>query len=145
MTIAFRHPPPRTGTMCAAFLAFAAIAAIPRVAAAQFTVCHHPPGNFTNAHTITVGSAQAVTAHLTQHLDSLGDCLCTPAESPCSNALAPCCPGSQCQIENGQMVCVPATSSNPMPPGGSCTDSTQCDALNPCNSVGTGNDLVCGG
>jgi len=44
------------------------------VAAAQpkVTICHIPPGNPANAHTITVG-APAVPAHLA-HGDTLGPC-----------------------------------------------------------------------
>src|SRR5262245_4048274 len=38
----------------------------------QVTICHIPPGNPANAHTITVG-APAVPAHL-RHGDSLGAC-----------------------------------------------------------------------
>ncbi|CAM3132531.1 hypothetical protein G4177_11925 [Corallococcus sp. ZKHCc1 1396] len=38
----------------------------------KVTVCHIPPGNPANAHTITVG-APALSAHL-RHGDTLGDC-----------------------------------------------------------------------
>lgn len=38
-----------------------------------FVLCHKPPGNPSNAHTITVGSFQAVLAHLA-HGDHLGPC-----------------------------------------------------------------------
>ena len=41
--------------------------------AAKVTICHFPPGNPSNAHTITV-SANALTAHLA-HGDILGECL----------------------------------------------------------------------
>ena len=36
-------------------------------------VCHRPPGNPANAHTICIGQP-AVSAHLTHHPDSLGAC-----------------------------------------------------------------------
>jgi len=42
------------------------------------TICHIPPGNPANAHTLCVGNA-AVPAHL-QHGDTLGEC---PIEPPC--------------------------------------------------------------
>jgi hypothetical protein len=39
----------------------------------QVTICHYPPGNPGNAHTITVG-ASAVQTHISQHGDTLGAC-----------------------------------------------------------------------
>jgi hypothetical protein len=39
----------------------------------KFKICHIPPGNPDNAHTITVGSQSAVQAHLA-HGDTLGKC-----------------------------------------------------------------------
>jgi hypothetical protein len=45
----------------------------------KVTICHIPPGNPENAHTITVG-APAVEAHLTQHGDSIGACEEPPGE-----------------------------------------------------------------
>ena len=43
------------------------------------TICHIPPGNPANAHTLCVGNA-AVAAHLRNHGDSVGACV---GESPC--------------------------------------------------------------
>ena len=43
------------------------------------TICHIPPGNPANAHTICVGNA-AVPAHLQNHGDSIGPC---KTETPC--------------------------------------------------------------
>lgn len=43
------------------------------------TICHIPPGNPANAHTICVGNA-AVPAHLQNHGDSIGAC---KIEKPC--------------------------------------------------------------
>jgi hypothetical protein len=40
------------------------------------TICHIPPGNPANAHTICVGNA-AVPAHLDNHGDFVGTCACT--------------------------------------------------------------------
>ncbi len=45
----------------------------------HITICHFPPGNRPNAHTITVG-APAVAAHIANHGDHLGPC--TAAEEP---------------------------------------------------------------
>jgi hypothetical protein len=58
----------------------------PRLAnggAEKVTICHIPPGNPANAHTITVG-APAVPTHLAQHGDCLGACPCfvPPEEDP---------------------------------------------------------------
>jgi hypothetical protein len=39
----------------------------------QVTICHYPPGNPANAHTITVG-ASAVDAHVRNHGDTIGPC-----------------------------------------------------------------------
>lgn len=39
----------------------------------KVTICHIPPGNPANAHTIVVG-ASAVPAHLANHGDSVGAC-----------------------------------------------------------------------
>ena len=41
------------------------------------TVCHIPPGNPANAHTICIGNA-AVPAHLKHHGDFIGTCSCPP-------------------------------------------------------------------
>jgi hypothetical protein len=43
------------------------------------TICHIPPGNPANAHTLCIGNA-AVPAHLTNHGDYLGIC---QHETPC--------------------------------------------------------------
>ena len=146
MSIQPRHSLLRTRTVCAAFLVFAAIAAIPRVAAAgSVPVCHRPPGNPANAHVINVGES-ALPAHL-MHGDVPGpDCLCSAtAGTSCGAQQAPCCAGLKCVADiTGAFTCQEGTSTNPLPPGNACTDSTQCDALNPCASVGT-NDSICGG
>jgi hypothetical protein len=43
------------------------------------TICHIPPGNPANAHTLCVGNS-AVPAHVENHHDTLGAC---PSEPPC--------------------------------------------------------------
>ncbi len=40
----------------------------------KFTLCHRPPGNPSNARTITVGSERAGAAHLENHPDTPGAC-----------------------------------------------------------------------
>jgi hypothetical protein len=45
------------------------------------TICHIPPGNPANAHTLCVGNA-AVPAHLHNHGDSLGPCVIETACPP---------------------------------------------------------------
>ena len=146
MTMNPRHALPKTRTMCAAFLVFAATATIPRVAAAvSVPICHVPPGNAANAHVVTVGEA-AIPAHL-MHDDFTGsDCVCSATEGAvCGASQAPCCAGLKCVADlTGVFTCQTGTSSNPLPPGNACTSSAQCDALNPCTSIGT-NDSVCGG
>jgi hypothetical protein len=99
----------------------------------KVTICHFPPGNPANAHTIRVGAA-AVPAHLA-HGDHLGPCgpgegpcghdggqqdggdphdggqggqpdggaSCLPRDASCGAGTAPCCSGLLC-VSN---VCVP--------------------------------------
>jgi len=43
----------------------------------KVTICHIPPGNPENAHTIVVG-APAVPAHVENHGDTLGECVVGP-------------------------------------------------------------------
>ena len=49
------------------------------------TICHVPPGNPANAHTLCIGNA-AVAAHLRNHPDYLGPC---KRETPCPPPAAP--------------------------------------------------------
>jgi hypothetical protein len=76
------------------------------------TLCHLPPGNPANAHTITVG-APAVRAHLA-HGDTIGACgggggggggpgECLPAGATCSNS--ECCVGLFCVTSDGATSC----------------------------------------
>ena len=54
----------------------------------KVTICHVPPGNPTNAHTIEVGES-AVPAHL-EHGDSLGECAPCPTEASLTSVVEPC-------------------------------------------------------
>ena len=57
-----------------ALLGLIAIAPTPAPAGQEkVTICHIPPGNPENAHTIVIG-APAVPAHLELHGDSIGEC-----------------------------------------------------------------------
>jgi hypothetical protein len=51
------------------------------------TICHVPPGNPANAHTVCVGNA-AVPAHRA-HGDSLGACVCTVGGAPGGSGAEP--------------------------------------------------------
>lgn len=56
------------------FLMMITIAPAPAQSASdKVTICHFPPGNRDNAHTIVVGAA-AVPAHILLHGDTLGEC-----------------------------------------------------------------------
>jgi hypothetical protein len=66
-------------------------AAVPKV-----TICHIPPGNPSNAHTITVG-APAVPAHMANHGDTVGRCpqpSASPSPSPSPTPTPTPTPGS---------------------------------------------------
>jgi hypothetical protein len=56
------------------------------------TICHVPPGNPANAHTLCIGNA-AVSAHLRNHPDYLGPCKvenpCPPPPPPAADAGPP--------------------------------------------------------
>ena len=55
----------------------------------KVTICHVPPGNPENAHTITIGAA-AVPAHLANHEgDSVGQCRPEPSPTPTPSPTPP--------------------------------------------------------
>ena len=63
-----------------AFVSFS-VADSPHVAV---TICHIPPGNPGNAHTITVDD-DAVAAHVANHGDTIGACTaCPPDNQDCA-------------------------------------------------------------
>jgi hypothetical protein len=63
-----------------AFLAMVGIASTPAQSGEdKVTICHFPPGNPDNAHTIVVG-ASAVPAHLELHGDFIGSCETGPGD-----------------------------------------------------------------
>ncbi len=51
----------------------------------KVTICHIPPGNPDNAHTITVGEPAVIT-HMTQHGDTLGECPTLSGENSENNS-----------------------------------------------------------
>jgi len=118
---------------CAAILAFAFVVARPDAAAAQtadkVTVCHIPPGNPANAHTISVDAA-AVPAHL-GHGDTLTPCeVCLAPGEVCGGSDGNCCAGSMC---SARVCIVPAC----MPNGGACNPAApNCCAGTICADLG---------
>jgi hypothetical protein len=91
-----------------------------KVSVAKVKVCHIPPGNEENFHTITI-SANALQSHL-DHGDFLGECTeqaCAPLNAPCTaDHPEVCCTG----------LC------NPVIPGltGCCApQGAPCDLSNP--------------
>ncbi len=95
-----------------------------QVAFAKTVICHVPPGNPSNQHTITVADA-AVPAHLAH-----GDCLgpCTPCGSGfCGIPNVNCVGGTFCQstAPGCQFFCLG-------PPACLCGGTTGCCDANPC-------------
>jgi hypothetical protein len=72
----------------------------------KITICHIPPGNPANAHTITVGEP-AVRAHVENHGDTLGACQpeppseclgqCSDLDDLCCSLRADCTFGDGCE------------------------------------------------
>jgi hypothetical protein len=61
----------------AVLLAFPAVTVNRALAETQVAICHVPPGNPDNPHTIMIGES-AVPSHLANHpLDRVGACVCT--------------------------------------------------------------------
>jgi len=74
-TTAFRHFR-RVASAVLAPTAMAALIVLAPTASAKgdkVTICHIPPGNPENAHTITI-SVNALETHIEQHGDTLGEC-----------------------------------------------------------------------
>ncbi|MDY7092079.1 MAG: hypothetical protein SX243_03820 [Acidobacteriota bacterium] len=98
-------------------LAVLALAVTPAWAAKQ-TICHFPPGNPANFHTITVGD-KAVDAHVANHGDLVGSCL--------ANCEAICDDGNACTIDvepnPDQCVCAAEPRDEV-----DCDDGNQCTA-----------------
>lgn len=86
--------------------------------AASQAVCHFPPGNPANFHTITVGG-NAVNAHVTNHGDLVGSCL--------ANCEAICDDGNACTIdvEPNPDLCICAAAPRAQV---DCSDGNACTA-----------------
>ncbi|MGH7339442.1 MAG: hypothetical protein ACREKH_03040 [Candidatus Rokuibacteriota bacterium] len=97
--------------------------------AGKTTICHFPPGNPANFHTITVGD-NAVSAHVNNHGDLIGSCL--------ENCETICDDGNACTIDvepdPEQCICT----AEPRPQV-DCNDGNQCtaDACDPVNGTCT--------
>jgi len=94
----------------ALFLSVGAVAMLlASVAMAQpdgkVTICHIPPGNPANAHTISVG-ASAVPAHI-NHGDTLGSCTCEDPPASCAfSENGDTCEPNNCVIRcDGSAIC----------------------------------------
>jgi hypothetical protein len=117
-------------------LATASLTPAPVRAEDQVVLCHFPPGNPDNFHTLTVG-ADAVDAHLRNHGDALGECCaiddicddgnaCTAnfcGDDACTSEPVDCDDGDPCTVEVG---CDPDT--------GCISRPVVCDEGRACNS-----------
>lgn len=92
--------------------------------AGKTTICHFPPGNPANFHTITVGG-NAVSAHVDNHGDLIGSCL--------ENCEAICDDGNACTIdvEPDPEQCICTLEPRPQV---DCDDGNQCTA-DACDAV----------
>ena len=113
---------------------------------AKVTICHIPPGNPANAHTITI-SEKALDAHLTNHGDYLGPC-CTDDDSCSSGNLCEVfscefdgCVGAPVDCDDGNICtadsCESASgcSNNPTNVGLECAPNSVCDNAGACVEV----------
>ncbi len=93
----------------------------------KVAVCHAPPGNPANVHTITVGEA-AVSAHL-GHGDQLGECAtgCRSDASLCDDGNA--CTSDSCE-STGECAHAPVNCDD----GNGCT-LDRCDEVSGCSAV----------
>ena len=142
------------------FAGSAIAALIPSRALAQskmVTICHVPPGNPANAHTITVGEA-AAQRHLEQHPgDTWGECqtsttttTSTTTSTTSTSTTTPPPPAVQCDNALNDCStdpCICGTGTTCV--SGQCVQAIQCDnALNNCATdpciCGTGTTCVSG-
>ena len=74
----------KTLLFAAAAALLAAVPASVSLAGSSYPVCHFPPGNIGNEHTVWVGSQSAVEAHVSNHPgDYAGVCqVCDTSLSP---------------------------------------------------------------
>ena len=82
------------------------------------TICHVPPGNPANAHTLCIGNA-AVPAHLRNHPDSLGPCKIEPPCPPPTTGTGGSTGGGGSTGTGGSDTTTGTGGSPPNPPTGS--------------------------
>lgn len=107
----------------------------------KFLICHRPPGNPANEHTICVGSQGAVNAHLNHHPDATGACAGdTVVEADAGTGGEPIPEadagtggttdqdaGSAPEVDAGTPTCAPL--------GATCATATDC-CSNQCSAAG---------
>ena len=92
-------------------------------------ICHIPPGNPANAHSICVGEA-AVKAHVANHGDPIGPCGGAPAVDAGSPAVPPVVPPTP--AADAGIACIAFNAA--------CTSTSQCCGTMIC----LGGEAVCG-
>jgi hypothetical protein len=95
-------------------------------------ICHIPPGNPANAHTICIGRP-AEPAHVRNHGDALGACAVEPAAPPSGDQCLP--PEQACTTpaECDGNLCLNGVCK--VPNGGDCTSPNQCGSGRCANKV----------
>ena len=115
----------------------------------KVTICHFPPGNPANFHTITVG-AKAADKHMQNHGDMMGECcsvddICDDGDActanfcmgnTCTNEPVDCDDGDLCTVDSCDSNSDPACLNTPVECGtdSACnSDTGACLAIGQCN------------